>query len=345
MASSSSTSSAAGVAGLAVGPPIITATITTTAPPDTTVFGTNPGSTALRTICPTEVYYTSTNTVSSQVVVFTPVYCEVQPQFPATTTTKSGGKSATTTTSQPAPDASQNSSTSVQPTSISQLALPSVTDSYSSASSSTATVAATTSTSNNHGGGGISAGATAGAAIGAAIGGAALAFLAALFLFRKRRNRYGGDGPRGAALMTSEKSSPNHPWEAFLPQSADDGTVRRSVEMLYSQIDQHVENYYRGTAMGTGMSGESQAALRAVDSGLLPGTVEEIMERTQTPLPVIKHCFAFVILSRLAPSSRPEQSLLPAEMARMPPDQRGVKGRSDREDRGKRHCVQRNAMS
>ncbi|KXT02418.1 hypothetical protein AC578_7856, partial [Pseudocercospora eumusae] len=170
-------------------------------------------------------------------------------------------------------------------------------------------------------------GAIAGAAVGSAIGAALITFLLTFFLcVRKRRNNH-----RGGVYM-AEKPSLAHVWDAFLPQSADDGTIQRSVNALYSQIEMHVENYYGSNAMAS-ISMDSRAALQKVDGGILPRSVEELMREPTTPLPVIKHCFAWMVLSRLSPAAHSESSLLPPELARMPRKLSGSKGRSDREEK------------
>lgn len=92
---------------------------------------------------------------------------------------------------------------------------------------------------------GAAPGTVAGAAIGAAIGAGILAFLIAFWMFRRKRRPVGAAG----AVYFDEKSPPSqHPWEVYMPQSADDGTIRSAVESLYSQIDLHVENFYGNVA-------------------------------------------------------------------------------------------------
>ena len=180
---------------------------------------------------------------------------------------------------------------------------------------------------------GISAGAIAGAAVGAAIFGAAIALLIAFCLWgRKRRNQ------KGTAFV-SEKALPQHPWDAYLPHSADDQTISRSAQTLFSQIDLHVENYY-GNIATTGLSDVVNENLAKVNSGELPSHVKAMLVETTTPLPIIKHSFAWYILSKLTPSVSGEDSLLPAEFARLPPKLGGSgagnkSGARAREDYGK----------
>lgn len=53
-----------------------------------------------------------------------------------------------------------------------------------------------------------------------------------------------------------------------------------------------------------------------------------------TLVPIIKHCFAWTIISRLPPGADGGQSLLPAQFARYPPKQGVMKSGGEREDRG-----------
>lgn len=131
--------------------------------------------------------------------------------------------------------------------------------------------------------------------------------------------------------MMSEKSDFAHPWEAFLPQSADDKEMFNAIKALYSQIDVHVENYY-GTKVHPGDDQHSlMGHLSSVDSGKLPGTLETLMGESGRPLPLIKHSFSWFILSKLSPSANPEQTLLPVEFGRLPPKPADTKSRTGEE--------------
>lgn len=178
-------------------------------------------------------------------------------------------------------------------------------------------------TGSKPGSGGLSPGAVAGAAVGAAVGAALLAFLATFFLCRRKRGNSRG------TVYSSEKSQPSHPWETFLPQSADDNTMQAAVQSLYSQIDLHVENFYGNNPLGT-ISAGSRAGLTSLDSDLLPRPAEQLL-LTATPLPVIKHFYASAILNKLSPTKNGEKSLLPAELARLPPAPASSKHRSYKE--------------
>ncbi|KXT18341.1 hypothetical protein AC579_933 [Pseudocercospora musae] len=230
---------------------------------------------------------------------------------------------ATETVTVTTPPVPMGQTTTIQSTTIGANGIATV-FSYTAALRAAGEASATSSTGKP--GGGASSGAIAGAAVGAAVGAALIAFLLTFSLcVRKRRTEQ-----RGGVFMT-EKPSPAHAWDAFLPQSADDGTIQRSVNALYSQIDMHVENYYSSNAMAS-ISAESRAALQKVDGGTMSTSIEELMRKSTTPLPIIKHCFAYTILSRLSPTAQGEHSLLPPELGRLPPKRIGSKGKGARED-------------
>lgn len=150
--------------------------------------------------------------------------------------------SATTSTESSAspPDVKSSSSSSppIQPSSNSSSSA--VVPTQSSSNSTTSSANPTPQSK-----GGIPSTTVAGAVVGTAVGAALLGFLVAFLLYRRKRR----NDLRGGGVYLDEKTEPpQHPWEAFLPQSADDSTVQRAVESLYSQIDLHVENYYGNSA-------------------------------------------------------------------------------------------------
>lgn len=58
------------------------------------------------------------------------------------------------------------------------------------------------------------------------------------------------------------------------------------------------------------------------------------MSDSGTPVPVIKHCFAWMIMSRLSPTADGKHSLLPSGFARLPTSQGLSKSRHEREEKG-----------
>lgn len=178
-------------------------------------------------------------------------------------------------------------------------------------------------------------GAIVGAAVGCLIGGALLAFLAAWFFFKRRNKRdqlnrqsssYRGRDHRSparkpvptvAAAGIHEKSSSTSgdsgsSWQAYLPQSVDDQTIRRDIKTLFDQIDLHVDNYY--TKANVRIDSGTSRALSEYNDENLPDTIEALMANPQTSLPTIKHCIARMLVTRMSPGND-RASLLPEYLA------------------------------
>ena len=184
--------------------------------------------------------------------------------------------------------------------------------------------------------GGFSGGSLAGAAIGCLIGGALIAFLIAFLIFRKRaqRNASAGAGAGGGGyhqnndstnqrdvVALSEKPSSKSAgavvgWQSFLPQSADDRTIQNGVKTFFNLIELHVDNFYRKAPVE--LDQRTREALARIDSGKLPGRIDQMMQDQRLVLPVIKHCIADLLITRMSPLTYPETSLLPSNLSAIP---------------------------
>ena len=177
---------------------------------------------------------------------------------------------------------------------------------------------------------GFSGGDLAGAAIGCLIGGAIIAFLVAFLIFRKREQRksraasyYQSNDSRTQrdVVALSEKPSSKSAstvmgWQGFLPQSADDRTIQNGVKTFFNLIDLHVDNYYRKAPLE--LDQRTREALAQIDSGKLPGRIDKLMQDDRVVLPVIKHCIADLLITRMSPLTYPETSLLPSHLSAIP---------------------------
>ena len=176
-------------------------------------------------------------------------------------------------------------------------------------------------------------GTVAGVVVGAAAGVGLLAFLATFLCMRHKRasrktlqqqtSRQGGvagassthlDPARHAKgpIMTEKRSdSP----EGFLPQSADDYTVRNRVKTVLDQIEYHVENFYQNAGT-TSMTPTTNFA--PFESPHLPSPASVLLQQTENRRAIIKHSLAQIVTSSLAPSTAPARSLLPIEFTQLP---------------------------
>jgi hypothetical protein len=178
----------------------------------------------------------------------------------------------------------------------------------------------------------VSVGVVAGAAVGAAVGAAILTFLIT-FMFLRRKNekdrRRGKHGSGSGGFSThTEKALPKSPspggdaiqpapaWQKHLPQSADDQTIRASVTTLFDQVEVHVENFYRDSAVS--MTEAIQAELLRVDSPHLPESIVGLLPRARSQTALIKHCLLSYIVASISTDDNSVQSLLPTDYATLP---------------------------
>ena len=214
---------------------------------------------------------------------------------------------------------------------------------------------------NGGSGGGVSPGAVAGIAIATAVIGAAIAFFAAFVLFKRRRpSRHGhsesstnfitkgdqpsyvqvsqvGPPPILAAAMPRSKNSVDlsdlsHSSDflaGVLPPAADDQTMQNRVTALFSQILQHVNDFYRdvhATLTPTMQNDLQKFGDRSVD-------LAEELEHSSTPTIAIKHALVGYILSIVAPEAEHQSTLFPAEVSGLRQNERSF------ESPGQSHCM------
>jgi hypothetical protein len=162
---------------------------------------------------------------------------------------------------------------------------------------------------------------------------------------RKKQRPRGGftEHRQNTGNVNLEKSLPTAPvlggiaaagWEQHLPQSESDGTIRSSVKALFDQIELHVENFYRNTAVS--ISPEMQRELMKVDSSYLPDSVVGLLSQTRTPTMLIKHCLAHLIISRITADSDAPASFLPVDFVALPRAMGGTRANKDKP--GKQHA-------
>ncbi|KAF2479416.1 hypothetical protein BDY17DRAFT_348972 [Neohortaea acidophila] len=303
-----------------------------------------PGTTQLRTFT-RSLLTDGTRTVTT----FTEAIWAVATRAPG------GGRTTTTirilvspsTTSRNIGNGRSSSSTPALTSSSSSSSSTSLTTSASGASNT----ASSTLQSSHHG---FTSGAVAGAAVGCLIAGALIAFLLAFFLFRRKQRKHeasvaaannydayhapdrktplapvpvalgeksAATGGTAATGIAAPPASPS--WLAYLPPSASDHTIATAVKTFYDQIEQHVDTFYSHSPTSDSSSGaqdaqQSRQPLSEIDSGKLPGRIEDLMQESAMVLPVIKHSIADLLITRLSPLAFAETSLLPPHLAEFP---------------------------
>ncbi|KAF1977709.1 hypothetical protein BU23DRAFT_550388 [Bimuria novae-zelandiae CBS 107.79] len=252
---------------------------------------------------------------------------------------------------------STNHSSSTAPTAI-------LTDSASQTSGEvieTVSPGAAAAANNASGGSGrVSKGAVAGIAIATAVVGGAIAFIIAFLVF-KRRSRVSGHGHSdssttfittmkgehpsyvqvsqtgpppivAAAIPTSKRSSDlsdlSHSSDflaGVLPPGADEQTVRNRATALFSQIQQHVYDFYRD--VHATLTPTMEADLRKF-SGESVNLAEEL-EHSSMPTIAIKHALMLYVLGIVSPEADQQSTLFPSEVAGLKESERSVQSADD----------------
>lgn len=191
-----------------------------------------------------------------------------------------------------------------------------------------------------------STGTIVGAAVGTGIGAALLTFLITFLVMRSRRksgvahSRSSERGPPGPSNPYFEKTpeSKTRPlsdivpilggasWMEHLPQPADDEKIRRSMKTLYHQIELHVENFYSDTTSSQ-ISESAQAEMYKLDSELMVPSLYDMMMQSRSKIALIKHTFAWLILTNIdaydvnvAPLLPPDLTILTKTLRNADPD-------------------------
>ena len=123
------------------------------------------------------------------------------------------------------------------------------------------------------------------------------------------------DADRKRPLVTA-KSQGSDSLMKFLPQSADDATIQRSVEATIEQVGLHIENFYKNTPSSRADAEESE--LKSFDSTFLPAPLAVMLAQSSKATPVLKHTLSHLVTTSISPTGKPAQSLLPAEFVLLP---------------------------
>lgn len=104
-------------------------------------------------------------------------------------------------------------------------------------------------------------------------------------------------------------------WEKHLPQSESDHTIRNLANRTLDQIELHVENYYKDT-MTMPLNDGAKSNFEDLEDAYLDRPMLELIQQTDRPTVVIKHCVASLIISKITAGSgraNTNGSFLPAE--------------------------------
>lgn len=207
--------------------------------------------------------------------------------------------------------------------------------------------------SGGSGSNGVSKGAAAGIAIATAIVGGAIAFFVAFMLFKRRKrpsahsfenhstdfltSLKGGNSPyvqvsqviapppvaaaaipRKRSLDLADLSNSSDFLAGILPPAADEQTVKDKVAALFSQVLQHVDNFYRDVQAT--LTPSMEVDLKKFGSESV--NLAEILGLSSAPTVAIKHALMGYILSIVSPAAEPQSTLFPVEVAGLRDDER-----------------------
>ena len=235
--------------------------------------------------------------------------------------------SSTTTPSTSATDTATSSSTSSTASSKVKSVSSAATTTGIVATTTSSSLQSTTPTPSKHR---LPNGTVAGIVVGAAIGLALLTCLATYLLLRRKYNgrferqrkvqptqkvvesapeQNRKDNPEPKLPFITESSSTSPSVENYLPQSADDQTIRTRAQTVLDQIELHVENFYQDVR-------QPRARLSDIDldffsSLYLPNPLGTLLHQSKDSKYLIKHALAQFIGSKISLFERSEWSLLP----------------------------------
>lgn len=175
-----------------------------------------------------------------------------------------------------------------------------------------------------------------GIAIGAAAAASVVTFLAALFILkRKKSSRHEQqfrdkddyaltmrerptqkeDRSKRSAIADSDSSPAASKLDSHLQPSEDDSTIRNDVLEVWEQIDIHVDNYYKPSAVSVPPETRAEIEmLSPTDSQILI----DLLTRSSNCLPVIKHILTAKMLDRIAAEGNPSATFLPSDYVTFP---------------------------
>ena len=168
----------------------------------------------------------------------------------------------------------------------------------------------------------------AGIVVGAAVGLALITFLLTFtFMRRKRRSRSSRRHHRPSdrvLVLRKSRNRSNVPkssgapslFENYLPQSADDSTVKQRTRITLEQIGFHVETFYQSLSDVGTPNFDEQLAMFA--SPYLPTPLVTLFNQSKDKTPLIMHSLAYLVTLSISPINGTEQSLLPIEFVTLP---------------------------
>ena len=187
-------------------------------------------------------------------------------------------------------------------------------------------------------------GTVAGVVIAAAVGFALVTSLATFFITRRRKGSEGKDrhtkfeessaSESKCVRQQEQASKPKVPFviptapasaafENYIPQPADDASVKHNVNTIMDQIELHVENFYQNSSATP--STRNNAELALFDSPYLAASLASLLPRSKNKIHLVKHALAQHIISSISPTSSSAQSLLPQDFVLLPDAVRSAK--------------------
>ena len=174
----------------------------------------------------------------------------------------------------------------------------------------------------------LSNGTVAGIVVGSSFGLAWITFFVTFFCIRrKRRSRSRRRRQRpsnGVPTLRKIKDRPiaaqtsGNPslFENYLPQSADDNTVKTRARTTLEQIEFHVETFYQNLPDFSTSNSENQLA--AFDSPYITAPLVTLLSQSEDTMPLILHSLAYFVTASISPINGAAHSLLPIEFITLP---------------------------
>jgi hypothetical protein len=199
-----------------------------------------------------------------------------------------------------------------------------------SAASTTPSGASTSTQPSSSGNGrnGVPAGAVAGAAIACLIAGAFIAGLIFWFCWGKRKaSRVRDYEASSTALMPREKGfatsavplgsgiSGASPVAGALPLPLEDKAIISDISKISNSVKNHVQSYYQMGRVSPGLIDLDDIHALGSSQPISAGTLSTLLDNPKTREIALRFCIAWVLCSRMLPSSDSGTSLLPVEVA------------------------------
>lgn len=177
--------------------------------------------------------------------------------------------------------------------------------------------------------------------VGVALALAFLTFLATYFFMRLQKRSSGSGGRRqhrrskhrgvaeectlqeetelkGPSVVehTTQPGTLSSGLEDYLPQAADDKTVRTNISTTLEHLEMHVENFYQHSFSSDARMAEMDVA--RFNSPHLPGPLASLLPQSKNRVVLIKHCLTNFTISSITATGDPGLSLLPPEFVLLP---------------------------